>query len=177
MDPALNVRGLRSAAVGEEAANAIPTTASASIDFRLVPDERPEKVRERVEAFLRGKGWTVVDSVPDAATLRAHPRVVQVAWSLDYPGSRTDMSLPASQATLAAIEEAVGGPVIRVPMLGGSVPIYLFTETLQVPVIGVPTVNHDNSQHSANENLRLQNLWEVIEVFGVLIARLGELWK
>jgi acetylornithine deacetylase/succinyl-diaminopimelate desuccinylase-like protein len=177
MDPALNVRGLRSGAVGEEAANAIPTQASASIDFRLVPDERPEKVRAKVEAFLRSKGWTLVDRDPDAATLRAHPKVLRASWSLDYPAERTDMSLPACKATVAAVEEAVGAPIVRVPMLGGSVPVYLFSETLQVPVIGLPIVNHDNSQHSNNENLRLQNLWDGIEIFGVLLARLGDLWQ
>lgn len=177
MDPALNVRGLRSAAVGEEAANAIPTQASASIDFRLVPDERPEKVREKVEAFLRSKGWTLVQSEPDAATLRANPKVLRVGWSLDYPAERTDMSLPVCQATVKAVEEAVGSPIVRVPMLGGSVPMYLFSETLEVPVIGLPIVNHDNSQHSNNENLRLRNLWDGIEVFGVLLARLGDLWQ
>jgi len=27
------------------------------------------------------------------------------------------------------------------------------------PIICLPIVNHDNNQHAANENLRLQNLW------------------
>ena len=47
MDPALNVRGLRAAEVGEGAANAIPTEAQVSIDFRLVPDQTPRKVKEQ----------------------------------------------------------------------------------------------------------------------------------
>jgi acetylornithine deacetylase/succinyl-diaminopimelate desuccinylase-like protein len=176
MQPALNVEGLRSAEVGSESNNAIPTQAMVSIDFRLVPDQRPEKVKERVETFLRQQGWTLIDRAPDAATLRAHPRVAWIAWSLNYPAARTDMALPASRAVVAAVEEAVGGAVVLAPMLGGSVPMYLFTETLKVPVIGLPTVNHDNNQHAVNENLRLQNLWDGIEVFGVLLARLGELW-
>jgi acetylornithine deacetylase/succinyl-diaminopimelate desuccinylase-like protein len=39
-----------------------------------------------------------------------------------------------------------------------------------VPVILVPTVNHDNNQHAAEENLRLQNLWDGIEVFAGLLG-------
>lgn len=176
MAPALNVRGLRSAEVGDAAANAIPTEAQVSIDFRLVPDQTPQKVKEGVEAFLRAKGWHLVEEAPDRATRQAHPRIASVQWSLDYPAARTDMSLPASRAVAAAVEKAVGGPAVIVPMLGGSVPMYLFTETLKAPVIGVPMVNHDNNQHGINENLRLQNLWDGIEVYAALMAEMGGDW-
>jgi acetylornithine deacetylase/succinyl-diaminopimelate desuccinylase-like protein len=176
MDPALNVRGLRSAEVGDAAANAIPTEAQASIDFRLVPDQTPQKVKERVEAFLRSKGWYLVSEAPDRAARQAHPRIARVQWSLDYPAARTDMSLPASRAVAKAVEKAVGGPAVIVPMLGGSVPMYLFTDTLKAPVIGVPMVNHDNNQHGINENLRLQNLWDGIEVYAALMAEMGGDW-
>ncbi len=176
MDPALNVRGLRSAEVGEAAANAIPTEAQVSIDFRLVPDQTPQKVRERVEDFLRRKGWHLVDEAPDRETRRAHPRVARLGWSLDYPAARTDMSLPASRAVAAVVERWAGGPVVQAPMLGGSVPMYLFTESLKAPVIGVPMVNHDTNQHGINENLRLQNLWDGIEIYAALMAELGKEW-
>jgi acetylornithine deacetylase/succinyl-diaminopimelate desuccinylase-like protein len=173
MDPALNVRGLRSAEVGAAAANAIPTEAQVSIDFRLVPDQTPQKVKERVEAFLRSKGWYLVTEAPDRETRRAHPKVARISWSLDYPASRTDMSLPASRAVAAVVGRVAGGPVVLVPMLGGSVPMSLFTETTKAPMIGVPMVNHDNNQHGINENLRLQNLWDGIEVYAALMAELG----
>ena len=173
MEPALNVRGLRSAEVGEGAANAIPTEAQVSIDFRLVPDQTPQKVKDKVEAFLRARGWHLVEEAPDRETLKAFPKVARVAWSLDYAAHRTDMSLPVSRAVVAAAEKAVGGPVIQVPMLGGSVPMSLFTDVLKVPMIGVPMVNHDNNQHGINENLRLQNLWDGIEVYAELMAGMG----
>ncbi|MFY9821994.1 MAG: M20/M25/M40 family metallo-hydrolase [Thermoanaerobaculia bacterium] len=177
MDPALNVRGLRAAEVGDGAANAIPTEAQVSIDFRLVPDQTPQKVRDRVESFLRGQGWTLVTEAPSPEVRSAHPKVARVAWSLDYPAARTDMSLPVSRAVAAVVDRAVGGSAIQAPMLGGSVPMSLFTETLKVPLIGVPIVNHDNNQHGINENLRLQNLWDGIEVFAALMAELGREWR
>lgn len=31
-------------------------------------------------------------------------------------------------------------------------------------------------QHAASENLRLQNLWDGVEIYGVLLARLGPEW-
>jgi hypothetical protein len=45
-----------------------------------------------------------------------------------------------------------GQQLIKLPTLGGSAPLYLFPTAL-----GIPTINHDNNQHGANENLRLQN--------------------
>jgi acetylornithine deacetylase/succinyl-diaminopimelate desuccinylase-like protein len=177
MRPALNLRGLHAAQVGEQARNAIPTEASASIDLRLVPDQKPEKVRARFEEHLRKAGFWVTAEEPDLETRRAHPKIVRLTWESGYPAARTGMDLPASRAVVRAIEEGMGAPPIEVPMLGGSVPVYLFNDTLKVPVIAVPTVNHDNNQHAAEENLRLQNLWDGIEVFAALFARLGPLWQ
>jgi acetylornithine deacetylase/succinyl-diaminopimelate desuccinylase-like protein len=36
--------------------------------------------------------------------------------------------------------------------------------------IGIPIGNHDNNQHSYNENLRLQNLWDGIELMAALLT-------
>jgi len=171
--PALNIRGLRSGDVGEGAANAIPTEARASIDFRLVPDQTPERVRERTEAFLRQQAWYVVTEEPDMATRAAHPKVIRAEWSLDYPAYRADMNAPAVEAVVASIGRATGGPVLQMPMLGGSVPMATFAAALHLPIVGVPLANADNNQHGANENLRLQNLWDGIEIYAGLLTDLS----
>jgi acetylornithine deacetylase/succinyl-diaminopimelate desuccinylase-like protein len=173
--PALNVRGLASGAVGPSAANAIPSEATASIDFRLVPDQTPEKVRERVESHLAAQGFRVVHETPDAALRRAHARIVKLAWGPGYPAARTALDLPVSRAVARAVEEAVDGTVIRLPTLGGSVPMRLFQDKTGSPIVGLPIVNHDNNQHAANENLRLRNLWDGIEVYAMIMSRLGPL--
>jgi acetylornithine deacetylase/succinyl-diaminopimelate desuccinylase-like protein len=173
--PALNLRGLASGRVGEAAANAIPTEARASIDFRLVPDQTPEGVRAKLEAHLGGLGYHVVHDAPDAATRRAHARLVRLEWGPGYPAARTPLDHPAALALVRVLEQG-GPPVVRLPTLGGSVPMHLFGEVLGAPVVGLPIVNHDNDQHAANENVRVQNLWDGIEAFAVVFARLGEAW-
>jgi hypothetical protein len=65
---------------------------------------------------------------------------------------------------------------VALPTLGGSVPMHLFVKAFRVPVVGLPIVNHDNAQHAADENLRLQNLWDGIATFAVVFAGLGEGW-
>jgi acetylornithine deacetylase/succinyl-diaminopimelate desuccinylase-like protein len=83
------------------------------------------------------------------------------------------MELPVAKAVTSIVRKVASRPMTAVPMLGGSVPMSLIGDTLLVPVIGVPMVNYDNNQHAANENLRLQNLWDGIEIYGALLAELN----
>jgi acetylornithine deacetylase/succinyl-diaminopimelate desuccinylase-like protein len=168
--PALNIRGIRAGDVGDSAANAIPTEARASIDFRLVPDQTPEEVREKTDAFMRAQGWHVVSQEPDTATRTAHPKVIKAEWSLDYPAYRANMNESAVKAVVASIERSTGEPLLQLPMLGGSVPMYTFAAALKMPIVGVPLANADNNQHGANENLRLQNLWDGIGIYAGLLT-------
>jgi acetylornithine deacetylase/succinyl-diaminopimelate desuccinylase-like protein len=43
--------------------------------------------------------------------------------------------------------------------------------TLDVPAVTVPTVNPDNNQHSPNENLRLGNFVEGIQVILAILQQ------
>ena len=78
----------------------------------------------------------------------------------------------ASSASLAAIMTAAGHEPVLLPTAGGSLPMDLFQQGNNVPVIAFPIVNHDNNQHAANENLRLQNLWDALEVFAAFFSGL-----
>ena len=176
MLPALNVRGLSGGGVGAQAANAVPTLARASIDFRLVPRQSPTRVRELLESHLRAQGWFIVHDDPTDAQRLAHERILKLQWGDGYPASRADMSSAPARAVLRAVELAKGERPIVVPTSGGSLPLYIFDEVLRTPLITVPMVNHDNSQHAANENLRLQNLLDGIELYAGLVAHLGAVW-
>jgi acetylornithine deacetylase/succinyl-diaminopimelate desuccinylase-like protein len=173
MRPALNVRGIRSGQVGDAAANAIPTEAEIAIDFRLVPDQRPQGVRTAVERFLKSKGWSLVNDPPDEATRAAHPRLILLQWEPGYPALRSSVSTPAAQAVIATASLAARTPVAVMPMMGASVPLYLFADIFHEPVIGLPIVNYDDNQHAANENLRLGNLWSGIQTYAFMMAGLN----
>jgi len=173
--PALNVRGLLAGRVGAQAANAIPTEARASIDLRLVPDQKPDALRLAVERHLAAQGFFVVHDEPDLAARLAHSRIVRVEWKAGYPGVRAPMDQPFARAVAQAIGEAMR-PIVRMPILGGSVPLSTLQEALGRPVVIVPIVNHDNNQHAANENLRLRNLWDGMVVFSALFTGLAAAW-
>ncbi len=54
--------------------------------------------------------------------------------------------------------------------MGGTVPLEVMERAANTRTITVPIANHDDNQHAANENLRLQNLWDGIETMAALIA-------
>jgi acetylornithine deacetylase/succinyl-diaminopimelate desuccinylase-like protein len=168
--PSLNVRGMASSRIGSQASNVIPSTATASIDMRLVKGIDHRVAAERLIEHIRKQGYFIVDHDPDARTRLDHPKVAKViSHESGYNASRTSMDLPISRAVIAAAE-TVGGPVIKLPTMGGSAPLITIEDVLHVPTITTPIVNHDNNQHSFNENLRIQNLWDGIELMAALLS-------
>ena len=171
-EPSLNIRGIRSGNVGELATNIVPDKAEASLDARLVKGEDPHKKFEQIAAFIRKQGFYVLDREPTMDERRSHPRVAKLVDQGGYRASRTPMDSRAAKALVQVLEESTGGQTVVAPALGGSVPMYIF-EDFGLPWVGVPIVNYDNHQHSADENLRLGNLWEGIETYAVLLANLS----
>ena len=170
--PSLNIRGLRSAYVGAQAQNVVPEKAEASIDIRLVKDIQPERQFKRLVAHVEKQGYFVVQGrEPTPEERRANPAVARLDYGGGYPATRFSMDLPVSVAVAQVLDRATGGGLVKAPTLGGSVPMYIF-ERLGLPVVGVPIVNYDNSQHSHNENLRLGEFWRGIEVYAALMASL-----
>jgi acetylornithine deacetylase/succinyl-diaminopimelate desuccinylase-like protein len=171
-EPSLNVRGLRSANVAEQANNIVPEKAEASLDARLVKGEDPQAKYQQIVAFIRKQGYFVVDREPTMDERRQHPRIAKVVPdAFGYRASRTPMDLPVSKALVRLMQEVSNNQTVVAPTLGGSVPMYIF-EDLGLPWIGVPIVNYDNHQHSSDENLRLGNLWQGIETYAVILADL-----
>jgi acetylornithine deacetylase/succinyl-diaminopimelate desuccinylase-like protein len=170
--PSLNVRGIRSAYVGEQAQNVVPEKAVAAVDIRLVAGEDPDKKFEQIVAHIRKQGFFVTANEPTKEERLANAHIARVVKDpFNYPASRTSMELPVSRALVKVTQGATNNDTVVAPMLGGSVPMYIF-ENLKIPWIGVPIVNYDNHQHSSDENLRLGHLWRGIEFYGVILADL-----
>ncbi len=169
--PSLNVRGLRSAWVGDEARTIVPDRATAALDLRLVKNIDPRRHFERLLAHIRKQGYYVTDREPTAEERAQHARITMVTTSGGYPATRIPMDHPAAQALVRVARAAVREQWVLLPTSGGSVPMYIF-ENLGLPVAHAPIVNHDNNQHSPNENLRLGNFWRGVELYAGILADL-----
>jgi len=170
--PALNLRGIRSGDVGAQARNSIPTSATASIGLRLVPNQTPEFLRQRVEQHVRNQGYYIVHRDPSAEERASHEHIARLDWASGYPAYRAPMDLPIAQKVARIINDLAEGKLIQLPTMGGSLPLYLINQALDTPILILPIANHDDNQHGSDENLRLQNLWDAIEIYASVLTGL-----
>jgi acetylornithine deacetylase/succinyl-diaminopimelate desuccinylase-like protein len=168
--PTLNINGMQSANVGDMASNIIPTEATAVLDLRMVSGNDVDRQIKKLAAHIESKGYHVIDHEPTDDERKKYPLLAKlVKRKGGYNAQRTPMDLPLAQRTVQAVQTTVDYPVIQVPSLGGSLPLFLFEQYLQTKPITIPIVNYDNNQHAENENVVLQYLWEGIETMAALM--------
>jgi acetylornithine deacetylase/succinyl-diaminopimelate desuccinylase-like protein len=179
-EPSLNINGISSGQTGAHAANVIPPTATADIDLRLVVGIDWHDQQQRVIHYIRSRGYFVTDTEPTKEILTSHPRVALVVRDpASYNAVRTPMDLPIAQEVIAAVESAskdsargmenARRKVVLLPTMGGSVPLGAMERAAHTRTITVPIANYDDNQHAANENLRLQNLWDGAATMAALL--------
>ena len=64
--PALNARGIVAGGVGDLGRNIILSTATVSLNLRLVPNQQPQRIREIIEAHVNKEGFYIVYEEPGA---------------------------------------------------------------------------------------------------------------
>lgn len=168
--PSLNVRGLSSAWVGAEARTIVPATATAAIDVRLVAETPADAMFVKVRDFIEGRGWLILDRDPTDAERAEHPRILRLTRRGGTNAFRTPLDHPVAARLTGSLTEIWGEEPVRKRTSGGTVPIAPFVEALGVPALMVPTVNHDNNQHSPNENLRLGHFFRSIVSFAAILT-------
>jgi acetylornithine deacetylase/succinyl-diaminopimelate desuccinylase-like protein len=166
--PSLNVDGLRSAWVGDEARTIIPRSATARLDVRMVKGNDHRRLFERILAHIQDQGWQVIDHEPTAEERRVHGRLIQVTKVDGYNAVRTPMDMPLAATLALVVERASSGTVVKLPTLGGSGPLHYF-DAHGLASIGVPIVNFDNNQHGPDENLRLGDFFQGIDIFASIL--------
>jgi acetylornithine deacetylase/succinyl-diaminopimelate desuccinylase-like protein len=169
--PSLNIRGMASGWVGEQRRTIVPAFATAEIDVRLVKESDPEHLLGLIRRHIEGLGYYVIDREPTDAERQSRPRIATFTSSISYAAYRTEMDSEIGRWLTDAMLHLFGEEPIKIRTSGGSIPISPFVATLVVPAVTVPTVNPDNNQHSPNENLRLGNFVEGIQVILAILQQ------
>ncbi|HUR35563.1 MAG TPA: M20/M25/M40 family metallo-hydrolase [Vicinamibacterales bacterium] len=167
--PAFSVHAMQ----GGEVGGVIAARATAEISLRLVKENSPRTMVDRVIAHIRKQGYFVVDADPDVATLAAHARVAKVTSRAGTASGawRTEPDDPGARLVTDVLRAKYGDGLVRIRTLGGGVPARPFIDALHVPTVGVSLANFDDNQHTDNENLRLGNLWNGIATLAVIMKR------
>lgn len=172
MQPGAVITGIQVGTTGKSARNVIVSNASAAINFRLVPNQTPDSVKQKVEAHLRSLGYQITYSEPTEEKLKTQSKLVKLNWKMGYPSFRASLDSPMAKKLKSIMTEMDGEEPLMTPTMGGSLPIYLFENAIDAPIIILPIANHDNNQHGPNENLRIKNLWDAIDLYALVLTQL-----
>ncbi len=140
-EPTCNVQGLSSGYQGSGVKTIVPAEATAKVDFRLVPDQDPEDILEKLRRHLAQQGFEDVD-------------VRLLGWMRP---SRTSVEDPLVQLTQRTAREVYGGEPSVYPLVGGSSPVYAFAGPLGIPVTTAGVGYWNNRAHAPDEHMRLSD--------------------
>ncbi len=154
--PTLTINGLHGGYAGPGSKTVLPAAAVAKCDIRLVEAQSAEDIFARVQAHVR-----------------KHAPDVEVIYQGAMDPSKTPLNSPYAGPMRQAIALAQGQEPLLIPALGGSLPQYVFTKILGIPVFGVPYANADEANHAPNENLEVWRFFQGIKTSVVILMTLG----
>lgn len=167
--PSLNINGIESSNVGTIQANVIPISATAVLDLRLVLGNDWRKQQQKVIDHIISQGFYVTEKAPTDEERMKYEKIVQVTKSNGSNASRTSMDLPIAQKVVEAVQTTTKEPVLQIPTLGGTLPVEDFVKLLNAKFLIIPIANYDNNQHAENENIRIQNFMEGIDMMAAIM--------
>ncbi len=137
--PTCTICGLTSGYQGPGSKTVQPAFASAKVDFRLVPNQKPQDIVKKLRAHLDAQGFSDV----------------KINFLGGEPAARTDPEHPFVKIVVDTAEDVYGAKMEIVPMSGGSGPNYPFVHDLGLPVVTMGLGYPDTKAHAPNENIRL----------------------
>jgi acetylornithine deacetylase/succinyl-diaminopimelate desuccinylase-like protein len=168
--PTLNINGMQSANIGDQAANVIPTTASAVLDLRLVSGNDVDRQTEKLANHIREQGYYITSKDPTDEERKKYPLIAKFIPSGNgYNAQRTPMDLPIAGKIIKAVQATTTDELVLLPTLGGSLPLFLFEKHLGAKPITITVVNYDNNQHAENENVIIRYIWEGVETMAAIM--------
>jgi acetylornithine deacetylase/succinyl-diaminopimelate desuccinylase-like protein len=158
--PTANVAGIHGGYDGPGMKTVLVAEARAWVDFRLVPDQQPERILELLRGHLQREGFGDIE--------------VSVLGMSEAAG--TPIEHPFVRRVIRVAEEASGDPAAVVPRIGGSLPIIASLQRhLGVPGLSAPDnpFSFGSLVHAPNEHIRLDDLRAAIRFTYALFQDLG----
>jgi acetylornithine deacetylase/succinyl-diaminopimelate desuccinylase-like protein len=168
-DPTCNVSGLVSGYGGPGFKTIIPSTATAKIDFRLVPEMDPHTQFQRLQNHIAKK----IEREKEGEHLKGGK--IEAKFMNGEPGYRTPLDNPFVTPVVQAAKEAFNRSTISVSGAGTG-PMFYFYEILErASSICVGGSSISDKAHSPNENFKIDNLAKATKCIAKIIEKIGKL--
>lgn len=132
-DSPFNIDGIWAGWTGPGTKTVVPSVATAKVDVRLVPDQRPEDVLELVRSHFTELGFGDLEIRVLAA----------------YPPAQVSVEAPIVKSMISVFNKYGHVPTVP-PRTAGSAPLYVFTERLGLPILH-GGLGHGGGAHASDE--------------------------
>lgn len=158
--PTMTICGIESGYTGEGSKTVLPRRAQAKLDCRLVPNQDPDDILEKVQRHLIRHGFTDVE-------------VSLVNGERAY---RSDMHHPFVKMVEETAKEAYGVDAVLSPNSAGTGPMYPFGEYLglSLPIVSTGCGWWNSRAHAPDESIRIEDFEQAMLHMVLLLNRFGE---
>jgi acetylornithine deacetylase/succinyl-diaminopimelate desuccinylase-like protein len=138
-EPTCTINGLSSGYEGPGMKTVLPAEATAKVDFRLVPDQDPNDIADKLRRHLDANGY---DDIEITAEEREFP-------------ARSDASHPFIELVRSTARDVYGKEPVTTPNGPGTQPLYPMMQLLGVPMCSAGIGYPDGRAHAPEENIRI----------------------
>jgi acetylornithine deacetylase/succinyl-diaminopimelate desuccinylase-like protein len=139
--PTCTISGLKAGYIGEGEGAVNPASAMAKVDFRLVGEQTPDEIFEKVKSHLKKHGFDDIEVV----------RVTEAQVAKSDPDAEIVKTVIKSARKVYGMEPSVW------PTSPASGPMHLFVRTLGIPVAGSGVSHAGSGMHGPNENIKIED--------------------
>ncbi len=157
-EPTCTISGLTGGYQGPGSKTVLPATASAKIDFRLVPEQDPADLLRKLRRHLDEHGFADV-------------AIRQLGGE---HAARTDPDAPFVRMVAEAAEGLYDRPMVLAPLSGGTGPMYPFVEHLGMPIANSGVATPDTNVHAPNEFVEIAEFLRGAKHAARILARMPD---
>jgi len=158
IEPTCNISGLYSGYTAKGVKTIIPSTASAKLDFRLVPFMNPESQFNKLVSYLRSKGYSKHE--------------LEITFLSGEPAYRTPLNNPYVNLVINAAKKIFNDVILNISSPGTG-PMYMFKKYLSVDSICIGSTILPNKMHSPNEFTNIDLLNKTTKCFIEIIKEIS----
>jgi acetylornithine deacetylase/succinyl-diaminopimelate desuccinylase-like protein len=138
-NPTANIAGIWSGYTGPGHKTVLPSVAQAKMDFRLVPNQDPVKLAEKLRKHLVRHGF----------------EDIEVSLQAENPAARTSIDAPIAKIAARAGREVFHKEPVTLVTSAASGPMHYYTNTLGLPTVAIGCNHAKSNTHAPNENQRI----------------------
>jgi acetylornithine deacetylase/succinyl-diaminopimelate desuccinylase-like protein len=139
--PTCTICGIASGYNGPGSKTVLPRRAIAKVDFRLVPNQRPDDVLAKLKTHLNQNGFADITVRP---------------LGLEHP-AKTPLSSEIVKVVSESVRRVYGREPVVMPTAAGTGPMHVLTAAAGIPTIGSGVGYAHSNNHAPNENIRIDD--------------------